>query len=268
MALAAKYSKTSRAGTHDTDPGLSYQAQALGRSAPIQRDVARVYRSQSEDTDWRPSTSVREDEGGRLGGSAGLTPALHPERAARSTTVSHAEANPALANAEAIVRGLREATASGRRRIAGEVIAAGVRPTALAESEFDGGKGMVPNADWSRMSRFIETPVIRTGAAKGLEVNVYKSAAPRQANRMVNGRYESQFGRQAETRMGKSGKQEFRSHTQDPAVLGDAPGRIFGGNAVVDYRGLSGVRTKVVRPKEVGEDITARDDMGGLGEIF
>lgn len=269
MALATKYSKLSRAGSQETDHGSSYETDALGRSAPIQRDVAMVYRSQQEDTDRRPASAVGDDEGGALGGSAGLTPAAHPERAARSITTSHANANPYLANTEAIVRGLREATAGGRRRIAGEVIAAGVRATALAESEREAGRGMAPSSDLSKMTRFIETPVIRTGAAKGLEVATYKSAAPRVSNRMEHGRTGSQFGRHAETKaLGKSGKQEFRSHTHDPAVLGDAPASVFGSNSEVAYRGVTGMSTSAVRPREVGEDITARDSMGGMGEVF
>ena len=118
MAVAARNRKHIRSSRPDDDPGTSYETETMGKTvaAADASDVAKVYRHQSGDTDLRAAGTVQDDEGGTVAGS-GLRAASHPQRAMRSTQTSHAEANPYLANTETIVRGLREGTASGRRRL-------------------------------------------------------------------------------------------------------------------------------------------------------
>jgi hypothetical protein len=88
--------------------------------------VARLYRHSVEDQSRRPETEVQDGDGGALGAGAGLTPAAHPERAIRASD-AQVSANGHLTNVGAIVAGLREGTAAGRRRIAGAVVADGAR---------------------------------------------------------------------------------------------------------------------------------------------
>jgi hypothetical protein len=136
MALAARSRAAEKSGQTDQDHGTSLAVRgAPGSGLAPSRDVAALYRQMAEEQSRRPRAEVQDGDGGWLGGSAGLTPAAHPENAMRAVHTSHLSANPHLANVAAIVTGLREGSASARRRIAGQVVADGARGHAPAEGE-------------------------------------------------------------------------------------------------------------------------------------
>lgn len=260
MALATKYSKMARKGTTDTDYGQSTQNVTPGK-APILKDVTQAYRNQN-------------------------------------ATIT----NVHLANTEAIVKGLREGSASAKRKIADNVIAAGVRNMDLAEKQWSAGRTPMPSADPStmenvvaagarntdlaekfgqpgrtpmpasdpaRVSKQTDVTVHLPAAAKGLEVHSYKGAAPQRMDPVNRGKMTSDFGQQAErASLGKSARNEFLSHTQDQTELSDHANNTFGFTGENAYRAVSGVKTKAVRATQADDDITARDDMNGMGEVF
>lgn len=235
MAVAARHRKHARATRPDDDPGYSHETLEIGKAA-VQQDVARAYRQQAEDTDRRPAGSVQDDEGGVVAG-AGLRPAANPERALRAGQPSQPDAVAHLANAETIVRGLKEGSASARRKIANHIIAAGVM-----SDHFEGltpaqGRGMMPAADLSRMQKFSETALTRAAAAEGLEVASYKTAPPiADERRVARGRATDQTLFAASNEQGMGGKTavtDYRGHTGEPVVLGDAADDVFGFDAEV-----------------------------------
>ena len=129
MGAAARYRGAARSGAADhavvSAPSVTEgQGFTAGAALTPARDVTRAYRNVIEEQARRPA--VPDGAGGVGGAARGLTPAAHPERALRLTDVA-VVAPDHLTNVAAIVRGLREGTASSRRRIAGAVIADGAR---------------------------------------------------------------------------------------------------------------------------------------------
>ena len=236
MAAAARNRRHLREARPDGDPGVSYELAAVGTAAAARdsADVARIHRLQAADADLRAAGTVQDDEGGGPAG-AGLRPAAHPERAARAAETSHAEASPYLGNAAAIVRGLREGTASGRRRIAGRVAAAGVLGDLFEGASADLKRGLRPGGDYGRAQRLAEAPLARAAAAEGLEVASYRGAAPvaddrrvahaRRADQTLFGPEETAAG------AGKSKVPQHRGGASTLATLGDADADTFGANA-------------------------------------
>jgi len=273
MAVAARHRRAVKSGAHDQDPGQSYEAAgAPGSGLTPARDVALLYRHTVEDQSRRPATEIQDGEGGMLGAGAGLTPAAHPERAIRASQ-AQATANAHLTNVGSIVTGLREGTAAGRRRIAGAVIADGARHLATSEVEAGTRRGAIPSADNGRITQMSEMPLARSAAAEGLVVHTYRGAPPTRPERraaLAQGAYDGATWRASHEALPLGSSKapgEWRSHTQDPTLLGDAPDRVFGFDAEVSgYHGASPMGPKSLRAGGWSDSANLTDEIGGFSD--
>lgn len=268
MAVAARNRKHLRTSRPDDDPGYSYETTIVGK-APTARDVAMVYRQQAEDTERRPLGTVQDDEGGMVGG-AGLRPGRNPERAIRASHQTHPDTTAHLANTAAIVRGLREGTASGRRKIANNVIASGTMSDVFEGAAPERGRGVRPSADYSRTQRFAEAPLVRAAAAEGLEVANYRGATPvENDHRVALGRITDQtlFRNSDEiTENRRSQVPQFTSHTGEPVELGLDDAATFGMDVVAEGGMTGGAPgTKLVRAHDWDDEGMQETD--SLAEI-
>jgi hypothetical protein len=256
LAVAARNRKHLRTAKPDDTPGYSHEMAAMGR-APLAKDVARVYRQQVEDSERRPLGSVQDDEGGTISG-AGLRPGRNPERAIRASHQTHPDTTAHLVNAAAIVRGLREGTASGRRKIANHVVAAGTMSDIFEGAAAEQGRGVRPSTDYIRTQRFAEVPLNRAAAAEGLEVQSYRSVAPVENDHRVARGYitdQTNFGASEQNESGKSQIPRFISHTGSPAVTGVSDEELFGRDDTVEGGMTGGAPTaKSVRNHVWGEE--------------
>lgn len=235
LAAAARHRQHLRTARPDDAPGYSHEMASVGR-APLAKDVARVYRQQVEDSERRPLGSVQDDEGGTMAG-AGLKPGRNPERAMRAARQTHPDTTAHLANAAAIVRGLREGTASARRKIANHVIAAGTMSNIFEGAAAERGRGVRPSSDYIRTQRFAEVPLNRAAAAEGLEVQSYRGAAPVENDHRVAHGYASdqtRFGASDQNEAGKSKVPQFTSHTVDQVETGVSDDELFGRDDTVE----------------------------------
>lgn len=235
LAVAARNRQHLRTARPDDTPGYSHEMTSMGR-APLAKDVARVYRQQEEDSERRPLGSVQDDEGGTMAG-AGLRPGRNPERAIRASHQTHPDTTAHLVNAAAIVRGLREGTASGRRKIANHVVAAGTMSDIFEGAAADQGRGVRPSSDYIRTQRFAEAPLNRAAAAEGLEVQSYRGAAPVENDHRVAHGYASdqtRFGVSDQNEAGKTKIPQFISHTVDQVETGVPDGELFGRDDTVE----------------------------------
>jgi hypothetical protein len=222
--------------------------------------VAVVYYAQKEDTD-RPEGVERR----RLPRS--VRPSANPEEAARATTTSHSAANPHLANVAAIVRGLREGTASSRRKIANQIEASGVR--VAVERESTARRGVERAKDNARIARLSQMPVLAASAAKGLSVHQYKSA-PRPSGHDVRStaKTDAEFGQPSKlVRRGKIAERKTMFPVTAPVTLGDDDAATFGVDEAPASRGVVGMAKAPLRNGDRGEDIERRDS-DGLGDTF
>jgi hypothetical protein len=273
MATAARHRRAVKSGGHDQDPGQSYEAAAApGSGLAPARDVALLYRHVVEDQSRRPGGEIQDGDGGALGGAAGLTPAANPERAIRA---SQAEATPNshLTNVSAIVTGLRLGTAAGRRRIAGAVVADGARHLTTSEAEPGARRGAAPSTDYGRTAQLSEMPLARAGAAEGLVVHAYRGAPPTQPERRAahaQNAYDGATWRQSHEALPLGSSKapgEWRSQTQDPIVLGDAPDRVFGLDAEVSgYHGTMPMGPKSLRAGGWSDSANLTDEVGGFSD--
>lgn len=272
MAQAARYRRALKSGRPDQDWTATYEAYGPpGAGLTPSRDVALLYRHAVEDQSRRPEGEVQDGDGGMLGSAAGLTPAAHPEHAIRASEVG-VTPNAHLTNVESIVTGLREGTAAGRRRIAGQVVADGARNLATAESEPGGRRGALPSSDYGRIAQMTEMPLQRSAAAGGLEVHTYRGAPPTRPERRVavgQGGYDSLTWRRQHEALpvGRSrAPGEWRSATQGQYTLGDAPEQVFGYTA--EYPGGIGAPTgpKGLRPGGWSDSANLSDSIGGFSD--
>lgn len=271
MALAARYRQSLGSGAHDQAPGASYEGYGVtGAGLAPARDVALLYRYTTEDQSRRPGTEVQDGDGGQLGGARGLTPAAHPELAARAVEAGVAP-NAYLTNADAIVTGLREGTAAGRRRVAGLVVADGARNLAASEAAEPARRGVAPGADYGRLAHLASAPLARSAAASGLEVHAYRSApppGPEQRAALARGAYEGGTWRphlEALPVGASKAPGEWRSATQGQSRLGDAPGQVFGPDAdVAGYHGPAPVGPKSLRSGAWSDSAGLTDEFGGF----
>ncbi len=239
MAQAARHRAALKSGRPDQDwsQAAGYVNQATpGSGLAPSRDVGRLYRDTVEDQSRRPGTEVQDGDGGRLGAASGLTPAAHPEHAVRSG-VAAVTPNDYLTNAESIVKGLREGSAAGRRRIADRVVADGARHLAVGEAEPAARRGLAPARDPARVSKLAEMPLQRAAAAEGLTVHTYRGAPPvRSDERVRNAQFDPATWRPSHEALPLGASKapgEFRSHGKDPTTIGDHPDRVFGFTAEV-----------------------------------
>jgi len=272
MALAARYHRLAKSARQDTELGVGLEARGVpGSGLAPARDVAALYRLVSEDQARRPGTEVQDGEGGFLGSARGLAPASHPEGAVRASAASVAP-NAYLTNAEAIVSGLREGTAAGRRRIAGQVVADGARHLSAAEAEGGSRRGALPGADYGQVTRMAETPLARS-AASGLEVHVYRGAPPERPERraaVARGAYDGATWRpQHEALPLGSSKApgEWRSATQGQTALGDSSDRVFGhGAEVAGFHGAAPPGPKTLRAGGWSDSAALMDEVGEFSD--
>jgi len=232
MSAAAAYRRAfARAAGGDADHGRSEGGRRPGRSAPeLAQDIARAA------YEARPDQAARQHhEGVALGPGAGLgAPPDNRQAAVYSVQQSHAEApNARLANAKAMVRGLREGFSA--RLVQGQAVAAGPMGTPTGEIGVGDrgvpGGGLAPSGDYGSTARATETPLVRAAAAANLEVHSYGYASFRRPmDAVALARAEKFSGAPAlmGRREGRSKAPEFRSHTLDPAVLGTHADHAFG----------------------------------------
>ncbi|MDE2105867.1 MAG: hypothetical protein KGL39_52075 [Patescibacteria group bacterium] len=241
----------------DGEVARSTARQTLGATMAVAAKYGKMSRAGRQDTDYGQSVQAQP-----LGKSAAQKDVAVAYRSQQAGLV-----NVHLANTEAIAKGLREGTASAKRKIANQIIAAGARDVALSEGSQPAGRTPVPSGDPARVQKATEMPMATASAAQGLEVQSYRGAVPQQANPMTYGRMDAPFGSQSiRPSLGKSGVPEFISHTQDQTELGTTDP--FGSQGTNEYRALSGVKTVAVRARQADEDITMRDAQGGMGEVF
>ncbi len=198
-------------------------------------------------------------EGALVGG--GLAPAPNPEDALRKTV--SAPTVDAFSNVDAIVRGLREGTASGRRRIAGEVV---LDPLQMhASTEQGARRPNVSTADPIAQQRLVEASVLRAAAAQDLTVQAYGGLKPAAEHELVAGARAtfdpSAMGPQhMAAAVGKSAQPMWRSATQAHTVTGSD--RTFAANRVGIAAGAAPVGPKSLRP---GQWSTSTE-LGGVFE--
>lgn len=261
MAAAARFLAAARAGGPDQADGPAYEATAIGAGLAIAADLARVRRHAADDR----APALAFDAAAR---GAGLAPAADAGRARRGALAGAAE-NAHLTNVGAIVAGLREGTAAGRRRIANEVVAAGARPAALAEAAPGHGRAPAPAADPRRAAQRAAAPLARAAAA-GLDVHVYGFAAPTADDRRVAHARAGDPGVWRASRealpIGRSRPAgEWRSATQADTRLGDEDGAVFGRADEGDGRGGAPVGPKTLRPRAGGDGAWGDNADGAWG---
>lgn len=285
MSAAASHRRAlTRAAEGDTDHGRSAEAQRPGLSAPeLARDIARAARQVHHDQEMRAVGQIQDHEGGMLGPGAGLgAPPRDRQAALHSVQQMHAgPANARLANAGAMVRGLREGSAAQFRMVQGQAVAAGKMGTATGEigvgdTGMPGG-GLAPSGDYVSILHATDTPLARAGAAADLEVHHYGYLSQANLQRPMDTVASAQAGGFASARASMMGRREgrtkapeFRSHTQAPGGLGDAPDQVFG--AVGEYAGphtggLS-IGDKNLRASVLadgGDDVMMNSDFEGMG---
>jgi hypothetical protein len=164
MANAAKAAAAGHGAKFDTDYGESAANVTFGKANTAVADVAKAYRNVKEDAER--GSDVGDLSHAAVG--AGYMPTLLPS-GARVMTTGHSI--PSI-NATAIVRGLREGTAAGRRGIAKHVI-----PTTNFKSGLTsgvGGKSVMPSDDTVSIQKHVQVVV----GGDGLTVHNYKSAPP------------------------------------------------------------------------------------------
>lgn len=275
-AAASHRRALARQAAGDTDPGASLEGARPGRSAPeLARDIARAAR------EARPDQDFQAQEVGALGPGAGLgAPPADRQAALRRVQPTHvAPSNVRLANADAMVRGLRAGTAAQFRMVQGQAVAAGVRGSATGEIGAGDrgmpGGGLAPAADRIAIGHASDTPLARAAAAADLEVHNYGRRSNLQGAALdpVAWGAGTFHGRQMMPgrRPGRSGRPEFRSHTQDPATLGADPDLVFGavGEHAGPHTGGLSIGDKNLRAsvlQDGGDDVmSAYTDFDGLG---
>lgn len=273
MALAARSRAVFKAGqAQHTFPDSSMQHGAPGGQLAPARDVAALYRHVAEDQPRRPAGEIGDGAGGQHGAARGLTPAQHPEHAARAGQ-AHTTPNDHLANVESIVTGLREGTAAGRRAIASKVISDGSRHLRAAEAEIPTRRGALPSADSTRVTTMTVMPFQRAAAADGLVAHAYRGAPPtRPEQRAELGRaaYDTETWRRQHEALPlglSKAPAEWRSATQGQTMLGDAPNKVFGATAEVPGSiGAAPTGPKSLRPASWSDSASLSDSVGSFSD--
>jgi hypothetical protein len=269
MATAARARRAVKGGAHDQDQAIAYEAGAApgGGLVPAQ-DLARQWRHAVSEQARAAGEELQEGAGGALGAAAGLTPAVHPERALRAGE-AHVSASARLAEVGAVVAGLREGSAAARRRVAGAVVASGARCTAVGENEGAPRQAAPVHADPGRITRASKA-VLARAAAGGLVVHTYRAAPvgkPEARVAKAQGAYDAtswrpQLEAQAVGQSRPAG--EWRSATQGGTTLGSSAARVFGRDAeVAGYHGAAPMGPKALRAGGWSEGAPLSDEVGG-----
>ncbi|GFR88137.1 hypothetical protein ElyMa_002509900 [Elysia marginata] len=276
-AAAAHRRELHRRQEGDADRGNSVQAQRVGRSAPeLARDAAIVvYQGQHD--------QAMQAAGQNLKGGSGLgAPPSDRQAALYKVSPTHAgPSNVRLANASAMIRGLREGTSAEFRMVQGEAIAAGKMGTSSGGVGMAmAGGGLAPSADYNTALHQGKASSVRAAAAQNLEVHHYGQPLAHLRNPLDVVR-SAQTGGFASTRVshksrreGRMKAPEFRSHTQDLAARSSDSDRVFGsiGERSDPYTGGFSIGGKTLRVSTLadGGDDTLKsrrfDSLKGMGE--
>ena len=221
-----------------------------------------------------------------MGPGAGLgAPPGDRQAALHSVQQTHTgSANARLANAGAMVRGLREGSAAQFRTVQGQAVAAGKMGTATGEVDMgaDGmpGGGLAPAGDHVAIRHASETPLVRAAAAADLEVHHYGQRTHANLQNPMDVVHSAQAGGFVGAGAGRMGRREgrtkapeFRSHTMDPTLLGAHADRTFGsiGEYAGPHTGGLSIGDKNLRASVLadgGDDVMGSrgfDDFGEMG---
>lgn len=242
---AAQRRAVNRAREGDVDYGTSAAVTRVGQSAPqLARDIAKVVKMGQSDQAMRPEGQIQDHEGGQLGPGAGLgAPSADRQASLYSVQQGHiAPANARLANAGAMVKGLRQGTSAEFRMVQGQAVAAGKMGTATGDTVTGrtAASGLAPSKDYTAIIHESETPLVRAAAAADLVVHNYGQVTNASLQRPLDrvgaagaGGFASAYGGNSVNselgrREGKSKAPEFRSHTEDASVLGSNADFVFG----------------------------------------
>ncbi len=173
-AVAARFRRAARSGRPDQAAAESYLAAAAGASAPRRDTAAAAHKTAADGLTAAQRGAIGDGTaGGR--GEQGVRPGENPGAAARHSEATTSR-NVHLTNAAAIVTGLREGTASSRRKIADLVVLGGYRAGEQAEL---GPRASAPVQDTARAARHVSGgPGPIAAAARGLAVHVYGGGTP------------------------------------------------------------------------------------------
>ena len=236
-AVAARYRKAARGSRPDQAAAESFLAGAVGSSRP-QEDITLAQQRTARDG-TTPKQLGTIGDGVMAGrGEQGVTPSADPGMAVRQTSAATSR-NVHLTNAAAIVSGLREGSASGRRKIADRVLLSGYR---------EGERGARPLGASARqqdtslsMRRIDARPGPIAAAAQGLAVHSYKSKAPtvRRDVAVGAGAFDptATWRASQETVLASSKNPEWRGG-KSGADLGRGEGETFGRHDAVSNPGV------------------------------
>ena len=228
-----------------------YSSNVYGANLTPLGDLTMVAHSTSEDQVRRRAEQVQDGDGG-ISIGAGLMPGANVERATRSSE-AFTTPNSHITNVAAIVTGLREGTASSRRKIAGMIEASGIRTGPTSEAMLGLKQQLAPGGDAGKVMRMSKVSINNAAAAGDLVVHTYSAAAPKLHHRAAHARKSHSTNawqsHRVTQRVGKQANREGRrSNTADPTVLGDTADEVFGLDAEVrQSNGSSAVGPKTLR---------------------
>ena len=226
-AIAAKFRKAERSSRPDQAAAESFLAKSVGQSNS-QKDAGRAHRQTTQDGSTARYLGTVSDGTAASRGQQGLTPTQSSNFMTSSTTTQ----NVHLTNAEAIAKGLREGSASSKRKIADKVALSGFRAGERTELALGTSAGLKDTSNAIRKTN--AAPVMSAAASRGLTVHSYKSKAPeiRQEVAMGQGAFDPRttWKGSKETTMTHIKNPEWRGGKSD-ATIGQDDSELFGTNS-------------------------------------
>lgn len=266
QAAATGRRAVNRAGGGDAAHGRSAEAPAQGRTAPeLARDIAAAARLGVPDRAVHAEGTVGDGLG--RGPPTGVGPPRDRQGILYRAEGTHPAAPHArLSTAEAMVRGLRAGTPADIRMVQGQAVAAGARGTAAGEPEgAPRGLGPVPSRDYGAAAGAGLATLGRPGASADMVAHHYGLGVPGDPPAAVAAARGGGFPSRGLAYPGRAPpttkRPEFTSHSVGGAVLGEDPGRVFGGDGEVASRGM-GLGEKKIRATHLGDG----GDEGGLAQ--
>jgi hypothetical protein len=263
LAPAADGGRARRGARADQATADSRRAQSFDRGLAPAADGGRaVYETHAARA--RAAAGDHEHAGGAPAGVGAPADPAAPMR----LTAAAATPNAHLTNAAAIVAGLREGTAAGRRKIAGAVLLDSAdRGGRIREGGAAPARGMAPAADpGAAAARVVGGPGLGAAAARGLTVHAYSGAAPVQRRDVAVGgaTYDgAALQRERDTVFTSQKLPEWRGGAETGALPGDAA---FGGAGEVAARAaLVGGRSLRAGASSTDGKALAGDELGGPG---
>jgi len=242
--VVAADAAVARRGTGgDSATADSAHSRLAGRSGDFAADTRRA--AYATDAARKGAAAADAERGSRGRGAAPSAPNAGARVGGGAGTSSAPVENAHLINAVAIVAGLREGTAAGRRRIANRVVLDGVRTGERADAAL--GRGVTPAADpRAAAARTVGGPGFVAAAARGLATHVYRGAAPVQRRDVAvgGGTYDgAALHASRETVLVSNKLPEWRGGTETGAAVDTefaplGPGEVAAGSAVVGKMSL------------------------------